>query len=246
MTVVLIVFVLLLFHSCWFYSDITITATKLITCDSSDPNSLYLTNNWETAVVCVVVSKCWSKQPDFFTKLNRVKKKQQKKTTCQRPQLELFIDFHGSCFSLITHRATVKPERGTSEETLLPTWNCQKYQNPKPNWEPISFNYKGFLFGVASLLRMPAMAGGLPTDAHSQYAIVPFLHRVVGWETRQRDKMPTESVEDHCQVKCSTHTHRRSVSQSVSFFVSGRFSTIMVLACKSEMVDGVWGILKNI
>lgn len=137
-----------------------------------------------------------------------------KKQTCRHPQQELFIDFHGSHFSLITPGAPAKMKWETSEETLLPTWNCQNQQrkapNPKANWEPISFNYRGFFCGgrsVVLLLWTPLMAGGLTTHTHSQYVTMPFLHRVVGRETRRSDRMPTETAEDHCQVRCSAHPH---------------------------------------
>lgn len=169
---------------------------KLISCDSSRPNGACTSQTTETLPSPRRGLKVLNKAARLFTKLNR-------KTTCQRPQQELFIDFHGSCFSLITLRATVQLESETSEETLLPTWNCQnqwrKAPNPKANWEPIVFNYTGWFFlqpGVAAVDAL--MAGGICAYAHFQYAIVAFLHGV---------GPPAEGAENHCQVKRSSHRH---------------------------------------
>ena len=170
---------------------------------------------------------CWDfrvliKAARLFTKLNWKKKKSKKK----KKQL---VSIH-SRSSLLIFMASVSASLlieiqsnrsgGTLEETLLPTWNCQNHRrklpNPKPNWEPISFNYKHFVLSVVPLLRMQRMAGGLPTHAHSQYVILPFLYSVVGRETRQSDKMPTETAEDRCQVKYSAHPHRSTASLCLS------------------------------
>lgn len=74
---------------------------------------------WGGGVVFPVLNfKVLIKAERLFTKLNG---ERGQKKTCQHPQLELFIDFHSSCFRLITHRATVKLQQETSEEMLLPT-----------------------------------------------------------------------------------------------------------------------------
>lgn len=58
---------------------------------------------------------------------------------------ELLIDFHGSCFGLITHKATVK-----KCNWKLQWRRCQNQQrkapNPRANREPISFNCRGCFF----------------------------------------------------------------------------------------------------
>lgn len=72
---------------------------------------------WGGVVFPVLNFKVLIKAERLFTKLNGGREKK----TCQHPQLELFIDFHSSCFRLITHRATVKLQQETSEEMLLPT-----------------------------------------------------------------------------------------------------------------------------
>lgn len=54
----------------------------------------------------------------LFTKLNRGegegRRRRKKKQLVSVRGSELFIDFHGSCFSLITHEATVKTAAGNS------------------------------------------------------------------------------------------------------------------------------------
>lgn len=84
---------------------------------------------------------------------------------------------------------------------LLPTWNGQNHRrkapNPRPNWDPITFNYKGFPSGGVEVLWM---ARAPPTRTHSQYVTAPFLHWVGVWEARQpwnanktcRGRLPSE------------------------------------------------------
>lgn len=86
---------------------------------------------------------------------------------------------------------------------------------------------------------MPLMARGLTTHAHCQYVIVAFLQ---SGGARDKTEMPTETVEDHCQVECSAHPHTSTTSLSLFLW---HIPTIRLvsdyLAGKTEMVDGFWG-----
>lgn len=67
---------------------------------------------------------------------------------------------------------------------------------------------------------MLLMAGEMPTHAHSQYVIVPFLQSGgVGDKTRDKKTTTTttEAVKDHCQVRCSIHSWTNG--GSLSFFL---------------------------
>lgn len=111
---------------------------------------------------------------------------------------ELLIDFHGSCFGLITQKATVRKKCNRKLERR----HCQNQQrispNPRANGEPISSNCRGgfFLLPIFFFLSLgqPAVNGVGASDSRP----LPICYRGIftGRERRRRDRTPTQSAEE--------------------------------------------------